>query len=54
MPRIIQTPGGAASNPGTPAEIDTRLDGLTLNRLTQAEYDALLVKDPDTLYIIPG
>lgn len=34
--------------------IDTRLDGLTLKRITQADYDALAVKDPNILYVIQG
>lgn len=33
-------------------ELNTRLDGLTLKRVSQAEHDALVTKDPDTLYVI--
>ena len=33
-------------------EIDASLGGLKLKKLTQAEYDALTVKDSSTLYII--
>lgn len=35
-------------------ELNTRLDGLALKRLTQIAYDALVTKDPDTLYVIRG
>ena len=34
------------------AENTTALGGLKLVKLTQSEYDALVTKDPDTLYII--
>lgn len=32
--------------------IDTAFGGVKLCKLTQAEYDALPVKDEDTLYIV--
>ena len=33
-------------------QLDITLDNITLKRITQAEYDALAIKDPNTLYII--
>lgn len=32
--------------------IDNKLAGLTMIKITQAEYDALATKDPNTLYLI--
>lgn len=32
--------------------VDNKLSGLTIIRITQAEYDALATKDPNTLYLI--
>ena len=32
--------------------IDDAFGGMKLRKLTQTEYDALTVKDPDTLYIV--
>lgn len=33
-------------------QLNTTLDNIVLKKITQAEYDALAVKDPNTLYII--
>ena len=33
-------------------EIDSRLDNLSFKRITQADYDALATKDPNTFYVI--
>ena len=33
-------------------EIDNKLSGLTIVKITQAEYEALETKDPNTLYLI--
>ena len=33
-------------------DLNDRMGGMTLVKLTQAEYDALTVKDPNTMYII--
>ena len=32
--------------------VDNKLSGLTIIKITQAEYDALETKDPNTLYLI--
>ena len=34
------------------AALETALDGMVLKKITQAEYDALVTKDPNTLYVI--
>lgn len=34
------------------SEIVARLDGLSLKSISQADYDALTTKDPNTLYVI--
>lgn len=41
-------------NAVTPAELDSRLGGLTLLPISQTDYDALSTKDPNTLYVITG
>lgn len=33
-------------------EIDNKLAGLKIVKITQAEYEALETKDPNTLYLI--
>ena len=33
-------------------DLNSRMGGMTLVKLTQAEYDALAVKDPNTMYVI--
>lgn len=33
-------------------QLDITLDNIILKKVTQAEYDALAIKDPNTLYII--
>ena len=51
-------PGGGYDIPtATPnvynkQEIDSRLDNLSFKRITQADYDALATKDPNTFYVI--
>lgn len=44
--------GQSAHDAATYGQLDTRLGGLTLVSLTQAEYDALSTKDANTLYVI--
>lgn len=44
--------GENAHDAATYGQLDTRLGGLTLLSLTQAEYDALTTKDANTLYVI--
>lgn len=36
------------------SELATRLDGLSLKSISQADYDALTTKDANTLYVITG
>lgn len=43
-----------AHDAATKGYVDTKLGSLTLVSLTQAAYDALTTKDPNTLYIITG
>ena len=43
---------GLASESYVNQEIDNRLSGLQIVKITQAEYDALATKDPNTLYLI--
>lgn len=33
-------------------QLNITLDNIILKKVTQAEYDALAIKDPNTLYII--
>ncbi len=42
----------SAHDAATKGYVDTHLGGLSFVALTQAQYDALATKDPDTLYII--
>lgn len=44
--------GQSAHDAATYGQLDTRLGGLTVVSLTQAEYDALSTKDANTLYVI--
>ena len=44
--------GQSAHDAATYGQLDTRLGGLTVVSLTQAAYDALATKDPNTLYVI--
>lgn len=44
--------GENAHDAATYGQMNTRLGGLTLLSLTQAEYDALTTKDANTLYVI--
>ena len=54
---------GKISQEGTPTEdkdvinkayLETRLSGISIVKKTQAEYDALETKDPNTMYLIIG
>ena len=57
---IYITSGGTASSGsiklqdsiGSKADKTSDLDGLKLKKITQAAYDALVTKDPNTLYVI--
>lgn len=48
----IPSIAGLASESYVNQEIDNRLSGLQIVKITQAEYDALATKDPNTLYLI--
>ena len=39
-------------NPATKKYVDDKFAGLQIAQITQAEYDALETKDPNTLYLI--
>ena len=41
---------GNWDNITTGTTLNARLDNLTFKKLTQAEYDALTKKDPNTIY----
>ena len=45
---------GAVGDYYTKSQIDTRLDNLTLLRISQSDYDNLQNKDANTLYVITG
>lgn len=36
------------------ADINTRLGGLSLVKLTKSEYEAMSTHDPNTLYVVVG
>ena len=38
----------------TASQVNSRLDGLSLKKLTQVQYDAIAAPDPNTVYIIVG
>ena len=46
--------GQADHDAATYGQLNTRLGGFTLLQITQTAYDALVTKDPSTLYIIVG
>lgn len=55
---VVQTTGTSTtdvmSQNAVSSALNTRLDGLTLLKITQTAYDALATKDPNTLYVITG
>lgn len=38
----------------TKQEIDDMFGGMKLKKISQADYDALIIKDPDTIYYVYG
>lgn len=46
--------GQSAHDAATYGQLDTRMGGMSIVSISQADYDALATKDPDTLYVITG
>jgi hypothetical protein len=54
LPVIFAANAGPAGAPGPPGAQGEPGQDATWTSMTQAEYDALAVKDPQTLYLIIG
>lgn len=48
------TAGALNTTYASSAYVNDKLGGMTLVQITQADYDALLTKDPNTLYVVVG
>ena len=49
---VDQTVVSGSTNPVSGGAVYSQIDGLKMRKLTQSQYAALTVKDPDTLYVV--
>ena len=52
--QLAQALAGTAAAPTTPTDVGTDGTVLTMVQMTQAAYNALGTKDPNTVYVIQG